>query len=96
LNVQPYEVHPLLADALARLDAPATVKQRLDRNIRALAAGQLAPPRRRDPVDPRCLVHIAYFAEGGLWHAFKLWIDDQSKPGVWLFQAATYRTRPLR
>jgi hypothetical protein len=96
LSVQPYEVHSLLAEALAHLDAPATVKQRLDRNIRALAAGQLPPPRRRDPVDPRHLVHIAYFAEDGLWHAFKIWIDDQSKPGVWLMNAATYRTRPLR
>jgi hypothetical protein len=93
LSVQPYEVNPLLAEALEGLDAPAAVKQRLDRNIRALVAGELAPPRRRDPVDPRHLVHIAYFLEAGLWHAFKFWID-QSRPGVWLFQAATYRTRP--
>ena len=94
--MQPYEVHPLLADALARLDAPATVKQRLDRHIRALAADESPAPRQRDPVDPRYLRHVHYFAEGGLWHAFKLWIDDQSKPGVWRFTAATYRTKPLR
>ena len=94
--MQPYEVHPLLAEALARLNVPLTIKHRLDRNIQALAAGRLAPPQRRDPVDPRHLVHIAYFAEGALWHAFKFWIDDHSKPGVWLFNAATYRTRPLR
>ncbi|HEV3261633.1 MAG TPA: hypothetical protein VG013_32590 [Gemmataceae bacterium] len=92
--MQPYEVHQLLAESLARLDAPPAVKQRLDRNIRALAAGQLPPPRQRDRVDPRYLVHCAFFLEGGIWHAFKFWINDQSKPGVWLFQAATYRTRP--
>ena len=93
--MQPFEVHALLAEALARLDAPANIKQRLDLNIRALATGG-TPPRRRDPVDPRHLVHIAYFAEGDLWHVFKLWIDDQSKPGTWRLNAATYRTRPLR
>ena len=78
--MQPYEVHPLLADVLARLDAPATVKQRLDRNIRAgrRPVGAAAAAR---PGGPRCLVHIAYFAEGGLWHAFKFWIDDQSEAG---------------
>ena len=92
--MQPYEVHPLLAEALARLDVPATVKQRLDRNLRALAAGDLPQPRRRDPVDPRYLLHFAPFLEGGVWHRFKFWIDDQTKPGVWLFHGATYRTTP--
>jgi hypothetical protein len=93
--VQPYRVHPLLAEALARLNVPTTIKQRLDRNIRALAAGQLARPQRRDPVDPHHLLHFAYFPEASLWHFFKLWINDQLEPGVWLFQAATYRTRPV-
>jgi hypothetical protein len=93
--VQPYRVHPLLAEALARLDAPAAVKQRLDLNIRNLAAGQLPRPQRRDPVDPHYLLHFAFFPEGGVWHAFKFWIDDQSEPGVWLFQAATYRTKSV-
>lgn len=92
--MQPYEVDPLLAEALARLNAPSTIKERLDRNIRKLAAGQLGPLRRRDPVDSRCLLHLAFFLEGRVWHVFKFWIDDQSKPGVWLLRAATYRTRP--
>jgi hypothetical protein len=94
LSVQPYQVHPLLAEGLARLTAPKTIKLRLDKNIRELVIGKLTPPQRRDSVDPRHLLHFAFFLEEGLWHAFKFWIDDKSQPGVWLFQAATYRTRP--
>jgi hypothetical protein len=67
--VQPYEVHPQPAEVLAHLNAPAPVMERLDRNIRALAAGRLGPLRRRDPVDPRYLLHFAFFLEGGVWHS---------------------------
>lgn len=89
----PYEVHPLLAEALVELACAPTIKERLDRRIRELAAGELPPPG-RDQVDHDCLLHLFFFAEGGLWHVFKLWIDDQSKPGVWRFNAARYNTRP--